>query len=308
VELTHLGRSGLVVSGLSLRVVGGGDGLPRKGGAEGAVDLARERGVNLFHAGVAGEETLGRALGPHRDSVVVSTAVQPPTAPHGWLSRRHLIRACEESLRRLKSEWVDLYELPCFDAGTPIEETVAALHDLVASGKVRYVAVSRFDSWQTMKAVGIAEIRGWPRIVASEVRYSLAARDAEFDHFPLGLDEGIGQLARNASSLEGANGALRGAVTRVAGERGVSAEQVSLNWALSNPAVTSVILESQPLASLTDRLGASEWALDDEEMRRLGDASAPRLPYPHWHQIKYASERPVGPGRIALVAHDGEGV
>lgn len=299
--MRHLGSSGLLVSELSLRIGGEDAASSAEGAVGGAVDLALDRGVNLFLADVAAEGALGRALGGRRDEVIVAAEVQAPAHPRGRLSRNNLIASCEDSLRRLGSDWIDLYRLPAFDPGTPLEETIRALDDLVSSGKIRYVGVSRFASWQLMKAVGIAETRGWPRVVASEVRYSLVARDAEFDHFALGRAEGIGQLVRDAGSLAGAGASLEGAVAEVAAGLGASTRQVLINWVRDDSAVSSVILERLDRSSLADQLDASTWELDEEQVGRLTDASAGRIPYPQWHQYKYAVDRPVGPNRIALV-------
>ncbi len=292
-QARSVGRSGLSVSPLAVRI--DGDGEPSAAG----VRRAREAGVDTFLLGSAEgtEEAFARLLGSERDALVLAAAPRLAGATRSPLSRRALLAGTEEALARLGSDWIDLLLLPGFDPETPLEETVSTLDDLTRRGRVRYVGVSRFAAWQLMKALGIAAERGWARPVAAEVRYSLARRDAEFDHFPLGLDEGVGQLVRGAADA----GAAAGEAAAIAAERGVAPAQVAINWALANPAVAGAIVEAGD-PTLGDALGAAGWSLGEEERARLEAAAPTRQPYPQWHQINWANDRPVGPDRAARPA------
>src|SRR3954469_8682338 len=206
-EYRQLGRSGLRISTITLGTMGfGGTGWASPVGridVEGArhqIALARDAGVNLFDtadvysAGLS-EQILGDALGKDRDDVLVATKVRGDMGPgpnDGGLSRHHVVRACEASLRRLGTDHVDLFQVHEWDGVTPLEETLDALDHLVRSGKVRYVGCSNYAGWQMTKALGVSERRGFQRFVSQQIYYSLQARDAEYELIPAAIDQGVG--------------------------------------------------------------------------------------------------------------------
>jgi aryl-alcohol dehydrogenase-like predicted oxidoreductase len=237
------------------------------------------------------------------------------------LSRHHLIEACEASLRRLRTDHIDLYQVHEWDGQAPLEETLGALDHLLQSGKVRYVGCSNFAGWQVMKALGIARERGLPGFVSQQVYLSLQERSAEYEIVPSAIDQGLGLLIW--SPLAG--GLLSGKYRRgqppppgsrhasewseppvydedrlydtvevlvqVAEARGVSAAQVALAWLLARPGITTVIVGARTDEQLADNLAAAELNLNTEEHARLEAVSRPPLIYPHWHQGTTASER-----------------
>src|SRR6478672_4191029 len=209
-EYRQLGRSGLRVPALTLGTAtfGGGNEFFRAWGdtdAKGAarlVDVCMDAGVTMFDtadaysAGLA-EEILGAAVKGRRDRVLISTkaSFRRGDGPNDvGSSRFHLIRACEAQLRRLGTDYIDLYQMHAFDSGTPVEETLSALDVLVRAGKVRYVGCSNFAGWQLMKSLAAADRHGWPRYVANQAYYSLIGRDYEWELMPLGLDQGVGAM------------------------------------------------------------------------------------------------------------------
>ncbi len=324
--LRFLGATGLKVStlGFGSATFGGSDEYYKAHGgtqveeARHLVDLCLEAGVNFFDssnvysAGMA-EEILGQALGKRRDDVILGTKLRYPVGDgpnDAGLSRHHVVRACEDSLRRLGCDHIDLLQLHEFDAATPLEETLSALDDLVHSGKVRYIGVSNFSAWMIMKALSISERRGWQRVVASQVSYSLIERDVEVELLPLGRSEGVGTVVwgplagglltgkwrRDAPPPEGSRRAAIGDLTpideerayrivdvaeEIAEARGVSISQVAVNWIRGKPGVTSVLLGARNERQLLDNLAAAEWELEPGEVERLDDASALALLDPH---------------------------
>lgn len=330
-----LGRSGLFVSALSFGAMTfGGEGMFQivgktdEGEAERLIQRCFDAGVNLFdtadgYSNGRSEEILGHALGAKRQQAVVATkawARMGPGPNDVGASRLHLIQACEASLRRLKTDYIDLYQIHGFDAVTPIEETLRALDDLVRSGKVRYIGASNYAGWQLMKALSISDRRGFERYVSQQIYYSLAGREAEHELVPLGLDQGVGILVwsplafgmlsgkfrRGQPDPEGARGTFAGAPGKVerarldditdalagiAEARGVTLAQVAINWLLRKPGVTSVILGARTEAQLADNLAASSWTLSDEELKRLDETSALPLPYPYGVQKQVFAER-----------------
>jgi aryl-alcohol dehydrogenase-like predicted oxidoreductase len=335
-EYRQLGRSGLRVSTLTLGTMGfGGGGKFRDVGStdvEGArrqIDMALDAGVNLidtadiYSAGAA-EEILGHALEGRRDRLLLATKARfgmGPGVNDAGLSRHHLIEACEASLRRLKVDHIDLYQLHEWDGQTPLEETLGALDHLVRSGKVRYVGSSNFTGWQVLKALGIARAEGLPVFSSQQVYLSLQERSAEYEIVPSAIDQGLGLLIW--SPLAG--GLLSGKYrrdqppppgSRLAGEwdeppvydegklydtvdvlveiaqgHGVSPARVALAWLLARPGITTVIVGARTDEQLSDNLAAVELKLSDEEIGRLEAVSRPPLIYPHWHQRASASER-----------------
>jgi aryl-alcohol dehydrogenase-like predicted oxidoreductase len=335
-EYRQLGRSGLRVSSLTLGTMTfGGSGQFRDVGTtdvEGArrqIDMALDAGVNLidtadvYSAGAA-EEILGRALEGRRDQLLLATKARfgmGPGVNDAGLSRQHLIEVCEASLRRLKIDHIDLYQLHEWDGQTPLEETLGALEHLVQSGKVRYVGSSNFTGWQVLKALGIARAEGLPVFSSQQVYLSLQERSAEYEIVPSAIDQGLGLLIW--SPLAG--GLLSGkyrrnqpppAGSRLAGEwdeppvydedklydtvdvlveiaqgHGVSPARVALAWLLARPGITTVIVGARTDEQLADNLAAAELKLSDDEISRLEVVSRPPLIYPHWHQRASASDR-----------------
>ena len=330
-----LGRSGLLVSALSFGAMTfGGEGMFQMVGktdeneAERLVQLCFDAGINFFdtadgYSNGRSEEILGHALGARRQRAVIATKAWARMGPGPndiGASRLHLIQACEASLRRLKTDYIDLYQIHGFDALTPLEETLRALDDLVRSGKVRYVGASNYAGWQLMKALAISDGRGFERYVSQQIYYSLAGREAEHELVPLSLDQGVGimvwsplafgmlsgKFRRGRPDPEGARGTLAGApgkvdrarldditdaLAAIAEARGVTLAQVALNWLLRKPGVTSVILGARNETQLKDNLAAATWSLSDEEVSRLDAASAQPLPYPYGVQKQVFGER-----------------
>jgi aryl-alcohol dehydrogenase-like predicted oxidoreductase len=237
------------------------------------------------------------------------------------LSRHHIIEGCEASLRRLRTDHIDLYQVHQWDGLTPLEETLAALEHLVDSGKVRYVGVSNYSGWQLMKALGISARDRLPRFVSQQIYYSLQERSAEYELLPLAVDQGLGTLVW--SPLAG--GLLSGKYRRgqqppegsrhltewneppvydedklydtievlveIAEAHGSSAAQVALAWLLTRPSVATVVIGARTDEQLADNLAAAELTLSEAELARLEEVSRPRLIYPYWHQSWTASER-----------------
>lgn len=333
-EQRFLGNSGLSVSVLSLgtMTIGGVDRFQHMGTqglaeAKRMIDLSAEAGVTVIdtadmYSFGASEEILGQALeGRRQQFVLVSKAfMRMGNGPHDTgLSRKHLMEACEASLRRLRTDHLDLYLSHNPDQFVPVEETMRAYDDLVRQGKVRYIGCSNFSAWHVMKALGVSERGGYVRYIAQQVNYSLLARDVENELAPMGLDQGVGIMAW--SPLQG--GLLSGkfrrdarpSVTRlnqldapgtidqerlyrvvdvllaIAAERNVTASQVALNWVLAKPCVDTVVIGARTEEQLLDNLGAAKWKITPEEVARLDDASATPEPYPYWHQHKFGVER-----------------
>jgi aryl-alcohol dehydrogenase-like predicted oxidoreductase len=288
------------------------------------VDVCLEAGVTMFdtadvYSNGASETVLGAAIKGRRDAVLISTKTGLPMGdgPQDWgSSRARLVRAVEASLRRLGTDHLDLLQLHALDASTPAEEVMGTLDMLIAAGKVRYAGVSNYPGWQLMKAQGIAERHGWPRLVAHQVYYSLIGRAYEADLMPLGADQGIGALVWSPlgwGRLTGKIGRDRpipagsrlhdteqfappvetehlyrviDALEAIAAETGRSVPQVAINWLLRRPTVASVIIGARNEAQLRDNLGAVGWTLSPDQVKGLDAASAVLPAYPHtpYHQ------------------------
>jgi aryl-alcohol dehydrogenase-like predicted oxidoreductase len=335
-EQRLMGKSGLSVSVLSFgtMTVGGRDRFGKMGnlGVDDTtrlIDVCLEAGVNtvdtadLYSFGMA-EEILGEALrGGRREQCVLVTkaANRMGNGPHDvGLSRTHLIRACEDSLRRLRTDYIDLYLAHNQDQLTPQEETMRAFDDLIRAGKVRYVGCSNHSGWYLMKALAIAEREGLSRYMCQQINYNLVARDCEHELIPLSLDERVGLMAwspLHAGLLSGKfrRGGERPAqarlneldipgtvdmelvynivdvLTAIGQERGVSPAQVALNWVICKPGVDTVIIGARNEEQLRDNLAAANWRLTPEEVARLDEVSALPEPYPYWHQHKFGLER-----------------
>lgn len=345
-EYRQLGRSGLRVSTVTLGTMGfGGTGWASPIGhldvaaARRQIDLCLEAGVNLFdtadvYSNGLSEQILGEALGGDRDEVLIATKVRGDMGPgpnDAGLSRHHIVRAAEASLRRLGTEYIDLYQVHEWDGLTPLDETLAALDDLVRSGKVRYVGSSNYTGWQLMKALWTADRTATSSFVSEQIYYSLQARDAENELVPIAIDQGLGVLVwspiaggllsgkyrRGQDAPEGTrrfegwteppvhdDGRLYSTIDELVaiGEaHGVSAAQVALAWTLGRPAVTSVIVGARTEEQLKDNLAAADLVLTDEERRRLDDVSAVPLLYPYWHQANTGKGR-LGPADLSLLA------
>jgi aryl-alcohol dehydrogenase-like predicted oxidoreductase len=236
-------------------------------------------------------------------------------------SRYALVRACEASLRRLGTDYIDVYYLHGFDALTPVEETLSALDDLTRSGKIRYIGCSNFSGWHLMKSLSVSERYGWSRHVAHQVYYSLASREFEWELMPLALDQKVGTVVWSAL----AGGALSGKMRRgqplpsgsrlaqadflagarsdklydtidvldeIAAESGKTVSQVALRWVLQRPSVVSIVVGARNEEQLKQNLGAVGWALDAGQMTRLDAASEVRPIYPYWHQRNFAAINP----------------
>jgi aryl-alcohol dehydrogenase-like predicted oxidoreductase len=327
-DYRFLGRSGLKVPALSFGAGTFGGAGPLFGtwgntDAEEArrlIDICLEAGVNLFdtadvYSGGASEEVLGAALKGRRDRALLSTKTSLPMGDgpnDAGSSRFRLIRAVEDALKRLGTDYIDLLQLHAFDAFTPVEEILSTLDTLIRDGKVRYVGVSNFSGWQIMKALAAADRFGWPRYVAHQVYYSLLGRDYEWDLMPLGADQGLGALVWSPLGWGRLTGKIRrgtplpegsrlhetasfgppvedehlfrvvDVLERVAEETGKTVPQVALNWLMGRPTVASVIIGARNEAQLRQNLGAIGWTLSAEQITALDAASAVTAPYPHF--------------------------
>jgi aryl-alcohol dehydrogenase-like predicted oxidoreductase len=307
--------------------------------------MCLDAGINLIdtadvYSDGASEEIIGEALAGNgrRERALIATKARMPMGDgpnDAGLSRHHIIAACEASLRRLRADHIDLYQVHEWDGVTPLEETLSALDDLVRAGKVRYVGCSNYTGWQLAKAVGLSERLGLERFVSQQIFYSLQAREAEYELIPAGLDAGVGVLVwsplaggllsgkyrRGEQGPEGSRqltewdeppvydeDALHDVVdvlVEIADDRGVSAAQVALAWLLGRPGVSSLVIGARTDEQLADNLAAADLELSAEERARLDEVSAPRLIYPHWHQAKTASDRLGAPELTLLGPHVG---
>jgi aryl-alcohol dehydrogenase-like predicted oxidoreductase len=293
------------------------------------VDVALDAGVTLFDSADAystglAEEILGKAIAGRRDKLLISTKASfrvGPMANDVGSTRHHLIAACEASLRRLGTDYIDLWQMHGFDAMTPIEETLSTLDDLVRTGKVRYVGCSNFSGWHLMKSLGIAERYGWPRYIAHQAYYSLVGREFEWELMPLGLDQKVGtvvwsplaggllsgKVGRDKKAPDGSRVAALGgtgpalpdedlykitaSLEASTGETGRSVSQVALNWLMRRPTVATIVIGARNEAQLKDNIGAAAFSLTPEQASRLDEASARPKIYPYWHQQTTYSER-----------------
>jgi aryl-alcohol dehydrogenase-like predicted oxidoreductase len=334
-EYRLLGASGLEASVLSFGTMTlGGEGRFAAMGnvqveeAQRHIDVCMEAGVNLFDTADVysfgkSEEVLGQALGARRKDIVLATKcfarVEPGTNKVG-LTRRHILEACESSLRRLGTDYIDLYQAHNFDSLTPLDETLRAFEDLIRAGKIRYAGCSNYSGWQLMKAHSISDRLGIPRYISQQINYSLLARDAEHELVPAGLDQRTGIMAWSPLQFGLLSGKFRrgqtkpaesrlntldvpgtfdeeriyrivDALAEIAEQRAVSISQVALNWVLRKPGVDTVIIGARNEQQLSDNLASASWALTEAEVERLDEVSALPLPYPYWHQQKFAGDR-----------------
>jgi aryl-alcohol dehydrogenase-like predicted oxidoreductase len=351
-EYRQLGNSGLKVSTLTLgtMTMGGAAGFSKVGNvglaeARRMIDIAVEAGVNLIdtanvYSAGASEDIIGEALGGKRkNGLLLATKARFPMGdgPNDrGLSRWHLIRECEASLKRLQTDVIDLYQVHQWDGLTPLEETMEALDSLVRHGKVRYIGCSNFSGWHIMKAMESARREGRVPFVSQQIHYTLQAREAEYELIPIAIDQKLGVLVwspiaggllsgkhrRNQKTPEGTRqfagwkeppihdeGKLWDivdALVAIADERGVSGAQIALAWLLERPAVVSLIIGGRTEAQIKDNLGAAALKLTREERARLDKVSRPPLLYPYWHQSWTAKDR-FGAADLALHAHHLQG-
>ncbi|KQS72698.1 aldo/keto reductase [Rhizobium sp. Leaf371] len=344
-EYRNLGRSGLKVSTITMGTMTmGGKGWASMVGSQGVdearrlIDLCLDAGVNLIdtanaYSAGASEEIIGEVLGGKRkNDVLVATKARFPMGDginNQGLSRHHLIRECEASLKRLNTDVIDLYQVHQWDGQTPLEETMAALDTLVQHGKVRYIGCSNFSGWHIMKAMGISASDHRHRFVSQQIHYTLEAREAEYELLPISIDQGLGVLVwspiaggllsgkhRRNHTPEGSRQAagwteppirdvdrlwaIVDVLIEVAESRGVSAAQVALAWLIGRKAVTSVIIGGRTEAQFRDNLAAADLKLTAEERTRLDTVSAPPILYPYWHQMQTAADR-LGEADLSLL-------
>lgn len=337
-EFRQLGRSGLKVPVLSLGTAtfGGSNEFFKKWGqtdveeARKMVDMCLDAGLNLFdtadvYSQGSSESILGEALKGKRDRSLISTKAtftmgEGPNDKGS--SRFHLINACEASLKRLQTDYIDIYFMHAFDALTPVEETLAALDHLIQSGKVRYIGCSNFSGWHLMKSLAVSEKYGLARYVVYQGYYSLIGRDYEEELMPLGIDQGVclmawsplgwgrltGKIRRGQPLPEGrlkAGGAEGGpqvedeylyqvvdVLYEIAKETGKTVSQISLNWLLQRPTVSNVIFGARNEEQLKQNLGAVGWNLTADQVARLDRVSERPAAYPYWHQRDFADRNP----------------
>jgi aryl-alcohol dehydrogenase-like predicted oxidoreductase len=339
VEFRRLGASGFRVPVLSFGAgtFGGKGELFKAWGATDAaearriVDICLEAGLNMFdtadiYSAGESEEVLGSAIkGRARDGLILSTKAtfrSGSGANDVGSSRYHLTQAVEKSLRRLGTDYIDLFQLHGFDAQTPPEEVLSTLDVLVRAGKIRYVGVSNFSGWHIMKSLATADRYGYPRYVANQTFYSLVGREYEWELMPLALDQGLGAVVWSPLGWGRLTGKIRrgqplpqvsrlpktaefgppvsedylfrvvDAIDGVAAETGKSVAQIALNWLLQRPTVATVIIGARNEEQLRQNLGAVGWSLSAEQMQRLNAASDVTPAYPYWHQRQFAERNP----------------
>jgi len=336
-EYRLLGRTGLKISTITMGTMTfGGQGFAKTVGDLGVADARRlvdiciDADVNLidtadvYSAGLS-EEILGEVLGGKRKGgVLVATKARFPMGdgPNDrGASRYHLVNACEASLKRLKTDVIDLYQIHEWDGLTPLEETMEALDQLVRQGKVRYIGCSNYSGWHIMKALGISDREHHARFVSQQIHYTLEAREAEYELLPITVDQGLGVLVwspiaggllsgkhrRNQATPEGTRQFagwteppirdenrlwnIVDMLVEIGDSRGVSAAQVALAWTLGQPGITSVIIGGRTEAQFRDNLAAADFTLSAEERARLDAVSELPVLYPYWHQLNTARDR-----------------
>ncbi|MGV9288888.1 aldo/keto reductase [Streptomyces sp. NPDC003719] len=327
-EYRRLGASGLMVPALSFGAgtfggrgeLFGAWGDTDEAQARRLVDICLEAGVTMFdtadvYSGGASEEVLGAAVKGRRDQVLLSTKAGLPTGDgpaDAGTSRARLIKAVDLALRRLGTDYIDLFQLHAYDARTPVHEVLSTLDDLVRAGKIRYTGVSNFGGWQLMKSLADADRHGYQRYAAHQVYYSLVGRDYEWELMPLGLDQGVGAVVWSPLGWGRLTGRIRrgrplpagsrlhatadygppvaddhlyrvvDALDAVAEETGRTVPQIAINWLLRRPTVSSVLVGARNEEQLRQNLGAVGWSLTEEQVARLDAASAKDAPYPYF--------------------------
>ncbi|MBO9684103.1 MAG: aldo/keto reductase, partial [Flavisolibacter sp.] len=338
-EYRQLGNSGLKVSALSFGTAtfaGATDFFKAWGSTEveeakTMIRICTEAGINLFdtantYSQGRSEEVLGEALKGIRNEVLVSTKGTFPMGegPNDYgSSRHHIIKQCEESLRRLQTDYIDIYHMHGFDGTTPVEETLRTLDDLIQSGKIRYIACSNFSGWHLMKSLAVSERYGWNKYIAHQAYYSLIGREFEWELMPLAVDQKIGTIVWSPLGWGRLTGKLRrgqampentrlkeipgtgpevpedylykvvDAIDEIAKETGKTITQVALNWLLQRPTISSIIIGARTEEQLRQNLGAVGWNLTPEQIKRLDAASTQRSVYPYWHQRQNLKLNPI---------------
>jgi len=339
-EYRQLGRSGFKVPVLSFGTGtfgGAGEFFKAWGTTDVAeatrlIDICLEAGANMFDTadmyskGMA-EEILGQAIKGRRDRVLISTksTFRMGEGPNEiGSSRHHLTRAIHDSLRRLGTDYIDLFQLHGFDALTPVEEVLGTLDDFVRAGKIRYIGCSNFSGWHLMKSLAIADRYNLPRHVAHQAYYSLISREYEWELMPLALDQGVGTVVWSPLGWGRLTGKVRrsqpvpdagrlqhkvavdagppvgpelfyrvmDALDAIAAETSKSVPQVALNWLLQRPTVATIIIGARNEQQLRDNLGAAGWKLTAEQIAKLDAASETPLTYPYWHQRGFTERNP----------------
>jgi len=344
-DYRQLGSSGLRVSALTLGTMtfGGQGNFAKVGSTDVAtarrqIDMCVDAGINLIdtadvYSRGASEEIVGEALDGRREELLLATKVRMRMGDGPnmeGLSRHHVIEGCEASLRRLRTDHIDLYQVHEWDGSVPLQETLSALDQLVTDGKVRYVGVSNFAGWQLMKALGVSERHGLERFVSQQIYYSLQERSAEYELIPAAADQGLGTLVwsplaggllsgkyrRGEDAPEGSRrfagwseppvydeGKLYDTVETLVeiGEgHGVSAAQVALAWLLTRPTISSVVVGARTDEQLADNLQAAELRLSPDELTAIEQVSRPNLLYPYWHQWQTSADR-LSPADLTLI-------
>jgi aryl-alcohol dehydrogenase-like predicted oxidoreductase len=295
------------------------------------VDICLEAGVNLFdtadiYSDGASEQILGKAIAGKRNRLLISTKATFKVGPGPndvGSSRYHLIRACEDSLRRLNTEVIDIYHMHGFDALTPVEEVLSTLDTLIKSGKVRYIACSNFSGWHLMKSLAVSERYGWARYIGHQVYYSLIGREYEWELMPLALDQKVGALVWSPLGWGRLTGKVRrgkplpetsrlhktadygppveqeylykvvDALDEVSKETGKTVAQIALNWLLQRPSVANIVMGARNEEQLRQNLGSVGWNLTREQVAKLDAASKVTPAYPYWHQWQFANRNPL---------------
>ena len=339
-EYRTLGRSGFAVPALTFGTGtfgGRGDFFKAWGSSDVAeatriVDVCLEAGLTMFdsadvYSGGAAEEVLGQAIKGRRDQVLISTkgTFRSGKGPNDvGSSRQHLTDAIHGSLKRIGTDYIDLYQLHAFDAVTPVEEALGTLDDFVKAGKIRYIGCSNFSGWHLMKSLDVSAKYGLSRYVANQAYYSLVGRDYEWEQMPLGLDQGVsavvwsplgwgrltGKIRRGQPLPQGSRlnskmvadagpqvpmdylYAVVDALDAVAKEVGKTVPQVALNWLLQRPTVATLIIGARNEEQLRQNLGAVGWTLSKEQVAKLDAASVTPPPYPYWHQSGFKERNP----------------
>ncbi|MDR7134797.1 aryl-alcohol dehydrogenase-like predicted oxidoreductase [Lysobacter niastensis] len=294
------------------------------------VDICLDAGLTMFdsadvYSGGVAESILGAAIKGRRDQVLISTKAtfRFDDGPNNvGSSRFHLINTVEAALRRLGTDYIDLFQLHGFDAKTPVEETLSTLDDLVRAGKIRYLGVSNFSGWHLMKSLAVADRYGWSRYVAHQAYYSLIGRDYEWELMPLAQDQGVGAVVWSPLGWGRLTGKIRrgqprpevsrlpgsaehgppvddehlycvvDALDQVAAETGKTVPQVALNWLLQRPTVSTVVIGARNEEQLRQNLGAVGWNLTPQQVAVLDEASAVTAAYPYWHQRGFGERNP----------------
>lgn len=335
-QYKKLGHSGLLVSQFALGTVpfAGKAGFEKTGNVNAAearrfIDIALDYGVNtvdtadLYSSGGA-EEVLGEALGEKRNQIILTSKARSPLSDDpndSGASRHHLIKACEASLRRLKTDHIDLYQIHNWDGVTPVEETLRALEDLTKSGKIRYFGTSNYTAWQMMKTLGSAEVNRLQKPVSQQIYYTPESREAEYELLPMALDQDIGTLVWGPLG----EGLLTGVVRRgnktpashrqgsgwpepyvhdmdrafdvievlaeVGAQLDASVAQVCLAWLATRPGVTSLIVGNRTEAHLRENLEAMSLTLSDEQRQKIEQVTRQAPQYPYWHRFTAGMDR-----------------